>query len=753
MTNEKVSRIRRNAALPILVIVGVVLVIAHVRRARPYGLGEAGKHIVGLTLDDSSERKEAAAALVGMGASAVEPLICALKHEEVARRAAEVLGRIGDPRAVEPLLGLIGHDDRSTRFAALEAVGRIGGPGAFDALVVVLEDDDPELARIAAEAIGNLADPRALDPLVAHLSDGVLMKTSVAEALGKIADPRGVAALLTLAGDADERIRRGVGMPAVSPLQIYVRKAFYSSGLDAGEDWALREKAVAALVAIGPPAVEGLSEALSSKEPAVRMEAARALGRIADARGIAPLIAALEKGLEFPGDASGEGTTLLSSPLARAQWGPVDETPNGVIVEALAEFDDPRVVPALIAALEHDDPYARFNAAHVLGQKRDGRAFDPLIASLKDEDSTVRMCAASALGHIGAHPLEPIESTRAVEPLIVLLSDESGEVRRNATIALGCLKAPRAIDALGDILKDANEGLVAVSAAQALARIDGPQAVAALAAGWPNFSMDVRLRVVSALADVGSEAAIQTLILALDDRSKWVRSDVATALGETRSPNVAPVLIAALKHKDITTRSEVVRAIGKINTPECRAALVGVIQEADVPDFLGLNTAQDLSDMGDEGVEAVIDIMKNGEGRGREFAAIALGGCGVAALEPLLEVAESSVPEMRRAAADGLLQIKDARVKAFLDDAHDKGDLVVMAGACAYYVRKGGSKTEEMLLEALDQHGTPVMAGILLGCGNSRLSNAGGRWLSENKVKPPNHYRFGTTIRWASAEE
>ena len=56
--------------------------------------------------DNSSVRRDAAAALGKIGTPAVEPLIAALKDNDsgVRRYAAAALGKIKDARAVEPLI-------------------------------------------------------------------------------------------------------------------------------------------------------------------------------------------------------------------------------------------------------------------------------------------------------------------------------------------------------------------------------------------------------------------------------------------------------------------------------------------------------------------------------------------------------------------------------------------------------------------------------------------------------------------------
>lgn len=73
-------------------------------------------------------REEAAEALGEIrDPRAVDPLIAALndRNPEVREEAAEALGKIGDPRAVEPLTGLLGDPRREVREKAEKALGRL----------------------------------------------------------------------------------------------------------------------------------------------------------------------------------------------------------------------------------------------------------------------------------------------------------------------------------------------------------------------------------------------------------------------------------------------------------------------------------------------------------------------------------------------------------------------------------------------------------------------------------------------------
>lgn len=94
-------------------------------------------------------------ALIATGHQAVDAVIAALGHQEaiVRRRAADVLGFIGDRRATDALVEATGDDFAWVRMRAIEALGRLRDPAATRALKDALHDPDALVARAAVEAL------------------------------------------------------------------------------------------------------------------------------------------------------------------------------------------------------------------------------------------------------------------------------------------------------------------------------------------------------------------------------------------------------------------------------------------------------------------------------------------------------------------------------------------------------------------------------------------------------------------------
>ena len=136
-----------------------------------------------------------------IGKPAVKPLINSLKSsdDKIQRNSARVLGNIGDPSAVEPLINALINDGKSYYLgqAASEALGKIGDIRAVEPLINALTDKSYYVRENAAKALGEIGNPRAVIPLIKLLGDlDPSVLSAAALALGEIGDSRAVQPLL-----------------------------------------------------------------------------------------------------------------------------------------------------------------------------------------------------------------------------------------------------------------------------------------------------------------------------------------------------------------------------------------------------------------------------------------------------------------------------------------------------------------------------------------------------------------------------
>src|SRR4051812_37761217 len=137
---------------------------------------------------------------------AVEPLIAAFTGEtERFMRMAIVraLGKIGDPRAIEPLITALAAPAWTPDFGILvDDLARIGGEGAVEPLIGIVQSKTysygcaAHAARIVSRRYD---DPRVLDGLIGGLRLDAEFSTlqTVIDILGEWGDPRGAQALVS----------------------------------------------------------------------------------------------------------------------------------------------------------------------------------------------------------------------------------------------------------------------------------------------------------------------------------------------------------------------------------------------------------------------------------------------------------------------------------------------------------------------------------------------------------------------------
>ena len=156
---------------------------------------------------------------------------------------------------------------------------------------------------------------------------------------------------------------------------------------------------------------------LGSDVVAVRQQAAKRLGEMADRRATTALLSVLTD----------------DEPRVRRE-----------AAKALGAVKDPRSVAGLVVALKDADHNVRFYAAYALGEIKDSRATQPLLKALEDTDWSVRDQAAWALREIGGEQL--------AERLVNLLSRPQLDVKQ-LTWILRHLDRPTVLTLLSTALK------------------------------------------------------------------------------------------------------------------------------------------------------------------------------------------------------------------------------------------------------------------------------------------------------------
>lgn len=109
--------------------------------------------------------------------------------------ALEVLGDLGDPRAIEHLYGYISDPRYGVAETAKETLQRLGASNVFNEHHYVLSNGSTMHEKIdSMRALGQWGDPRAINTLLAYLNEPhpIEMYKEAAQAVMRIKDPRGI---------------------------------------------------------------------------------------------------------------------------------------------------------------------------------------------------------------------------------------------------------------------------------------------------------------------------------------------------------------------------------------------------------------------------------------------------------------------------------------------------------------------------------------------------------------------------------
>ncbi|NLH18044.1 MAG: hypothetical protein GX455_15825 [Phycisphaerae bacterium] len=414
-------------------------------------------------------QKDAQTALDGLGFQhGLEPLIELLQDPDpkVRTLAAQALGEIGDPVAAEALKNASGDPDAKVAAAigqamgatgaatgtpeqrvkvlAAEALGKVGDGRAVEPLIRAMRTGDPALQNAAGAALGSMKSPAVMRRFQMDLvsKDGEVCKQAISD-LGCI----GTDEAIKLLGQASGRTEVSVAREAVVALSKTGKPAAIPYLSKAISNAFLRQEALEGIFAIDHPDTSPiLIQLLSSKSFVERQKAAQALGRRKESKAVEPLLAILKSNdtpvmkdaisaLEEIGDkkAGSALIELANDPfvgeqaltlirkwnwqpqtvrekclwfMANKQWaecaklGPeasdllleeLQRSNSGDVAEALATMKDARAVPILEAAItEWRAGVKHVKALEALGWKADTFEKQVLRAAAAGDTATLK---------------------------------------------------------------------------------------------------------------------------------------------------------------------------------------------------------------------------------------------------------------------------------------------------------------------------------------------------------------------------
>jgi HEAT repeat protein len=285
---------------------------------------------------------------------------------KVRLKAAVLLGRMKDPRAVRPLCDALEDDNYVVRGAAARALGNLGHPmavAAVEPLLRMVGDEELFVRKEVRRALENLSGKKSIDYFISALShDDSAVRLTAVHVLSMMRVSEARMAVIPALGDSDEEVR-AEAIVAVKGLGHAEMESLLTQAISKKDNYRVQ---VTAARLIGEmrinSAMGSLADLLVQDDvvPEVKREAAETLSLIKDQINVSALIAQLSQ----------EDRILMD----RA-------------IKLLGIHDGREAVDALLGLLKHPDPFVRRKAVFALSDTDDPRATPALEFLLKSEDN------------------------------------------------------------------------------------------------------------------------------------------------------------------------------------------------------------------------------------------------------------------------------------------------------------------------------------------------------------------------------
>lgn len=327
------------------------------------------------------------------------------------------------------------------------------------------------------------------------------------------------------------------------------------------------------------------------------------LGKIHDPRSLDVILQKSQVPSTFQ-EVKEEKLVNISPKLEKPKPPPAPPQVRAYAVDALRDYKDPKVAPALIASLSDPSPEVRAVAAATLSHRGDPEAMEALMVAARDKNASVRRKVMAALKRyqdrravvvfiggledpdvevrrIAAKALGYIRDARASQPLLRALNDPDPGVRHNVINSMQYYNNPAAVGPLTKALKDKDNGVRAKAALVlgpiGLGPVSDPQAVAALVRATQDVHPDVRRNAVMALKHVKDPRALEALLVSCQDGFKPARVHAVNNLGFINDPRSTKALIKALSDPEFEVRLRAAEGLGRIKSKEAIKPLIDAL--------------------------------------------------------------------------------------------------------------------------------------------------------------------------------
>jgi HEAT repeat protein len=518
----------------------LILAVVLLATTAAHSFAQEAELLTVLRSDATLQQKSAACRQLARVATkeSVPTLAALLGDEKLSHMARYALEAIRDSAVDDALRDALGKVQGQPRLGVIGSLGARRDPKAVDALAGLLKGTDTtEAAARALGSIGTPAAAAALEDALAAASGG--SRTAICEGLFRCAE--------ALAADRQSASSRAIydRLLGLADVPRQVRAA------------ALR----GAILARGKDGVPLMVEAIRDPDYAMAAAAIRA---------------------------------AMESPIPEINDALLDELPKvpadrqGLLILALADRGEPRVLPAVLQAAQSSDGQLRILAFRALKRVGDASCVPALLDAAAGQ-------GGDEVSQAAMDSLESLQDKSVDEQLVAQLSQARGKMRLVLIELVGRRRTAAAVPALWLAAEDADPAarvaalaglgavietadlpkltarLAATKGEQESAALDNAlrevclrsedrdAAAAQLIAALPAVDGPVKVRILETLNVVGGATSLEAVTAAARSSDKELRDGAFRVLGQWKSAAAAPILLEL--HNSVSDDRLKIRAI------------------------------------------------------------------------------------------------------------------------------------------------------------------------------------------------
>jgi HEAT repeat protein len=380
------------------------------------------KSLISTLGSDDPEARGGAAVVLGWlkAEESAESLAKLLDDEDydVSRKAGETLAVLGGA-SVDSLLGFMDIPEKRARLLAIQALEEIKDERSIAYALRTLDDEDEDIRIAAINLLGKVGNDTAVDKLLPFLDEySELLRTTAVKALVNIEiGKKRRQDLLGRIEEGSDLLKRSIA-EIMGLLRVTEAKSALEGLLLDGNN-NVKQASVFALAEIeGKEGMGSVPEMLlGSEDPVLRKSAAIVIGKLADKRGVQPLILTAQDSDPWVRYHSISSLTSLGDERAIDIIKKAISDPIGIVriaaLKGLLKLSPSEIDEKLILMKNEDDEDVRRTFLEALVSKGGELSGDVFIDSLQDDSWKVRELAVKALGD-----LEDDESLEALKKMI-----------------------------------------------------------------------------------------------------------------------------------------------------------------------------------------------------------------------------------------------------------------------------------------------------------------------------------------------